>query len=74
MTLAIKSTLVTLIALIGATTPAHAYIDPAASSMALQALVGAAMGAALFGKTLMARVRAFFTGQRAADSNSDKLD
>ncbi len=75
MSLAKKSTIVAMIAMIGATAPAHAYIDPAASSMALQALVGAAMGAAMFGRALMARVRGFFTGQRASDATSvDKLD
>jgi hypothetical protein len=40
--------------------PAHAYIDPGAASLALQALVGSLAAAGVVLITFAARVKAFF--------------
>lgn len=44
--------------------PAHAYLDPATGSIALQALLGAVAGGTLFFRTQVSRVRDLFARRK----------
>lgn len=48
--------------------PAFAYLDGATGSILLQALVGGLATVAVFGRTVIARVRSLFSGKRAPDA------
>ena len=48
--ISILSTCLMAVALVGTTTPAHAYLDPGTGSMILQVLLGGFAGVALAGK------------------------
>jgi len=51
-----------------AATPAFAYLDGATGSILLQALVGGLATTAVFGRTVIARIKSLFSGKRAPDS------
>lgn len=44
--------------------PAHAYLDPASVSMALQVVTGAVASVLLFGKVHLLRIASFFRRKR----------
>lgn len=48
------------LAMLTASAPAHAYLDPATGSIILQATIGAIAGATLFLRTSLHRIKAFF--------------
>lgn len=54
--------------------PAHAYLDSASVSMALQVLTGIGASALLFGKTYLARITSFFRRKAAAPSTATQAD
>lgn len=51
-----------------AATPAFAYLDGATGSILLQAVVGGLATVAVFGRTVIARVKTLFSGKRATDA------
>ena len=54
-----------LLATAAFTTPAHAYLDPATGSIALQLLLGGAAGALVLGKIYWAKIKQLFGGATA---------
>lgn len=59
-------------AMLGLSSPAYAYLDPATGSIILQALFGAIAGAAVFFRTSLYRVKALFLPKAKADAGTDK--
>ena len=48
--------------------PAFAYLDGATGSILLQALVGGLATTAVFGRTVLSRIKSLFSSKRAPDA------
>ena len=51
---------------------AHAYLDPGASSMLLQVIIAAGVGAMAYFRTIMAKIKSIFTKIKPKDKGKTK--
>lgn len=58
--------------LIGAPTPAFAYLDPGTGSMIIQGIIGAIAGLMVAGKLYWGKLTAFFSSLKKSDTDDDK--
>jgi len=58
--------------LIGAPTPAFAYLDPGTGSMIIQGIIGAIAGLMVAGKLYWGKLTAFFSSSKKSDTDDDK--
>lgn len=61
----------TAIALIAASAPAHAYLDPGTGSMILQGVIGGIAGGLFIARTYWAKMLSFLPGGRKKENASD---
>lgn len=63
--------LLTVFCFLSLSTPAHAYLDPGTGSMILQALAAAAVGIAIFWRSLLRKVKELFGGAKSSDKKHE---